>query len=560
VRAQVMTRDDSSGGWVPMDGGGLSNVSVRKRLLPIAMSMTGCVNSSIGHGSSHCSSPTGPGPPPSPTMPPFHCHSIQHEYLILGKRISDQTVVLSCTIRKDFQYNKVMPTFHHWRTGDQKFGLTFQTAADARAFDKGVRMAVEDLLDGLVDTPALRHLNSDASEDDVFMTLDLPMERSELQNSPSLSHYQQPGTALTMSPSPIPPTPTKEPHLHRIQFMQRRPPPLSTSTSSLPLLSNSIPDSSVREHSITPDQLMWQQRDQELALTRERERATKEKERQRRERDSIWSGTGGVGGVGSVGEGVLNDHIELDKESYSYVQFAREGSGMGSSTGGGGLGLQTLHSLHSLHEYSYPVMPDPASSKVAMGPRRDSLSSLKKSVHTMTSLGSNNSTVPMLPNKCNRSKKKRRGSNSSSSSTKMSISHLHPPVGKGVGRLRCKHCQDTFRPEENGRGACEYAPDCVRSTIDAVSCVSCAQCLLYHCYADAEGDFTPQPCACSCSSLGPGSGRRHHGCCIDSSPKRWFGLALLSLVVPCLWCYLPLRACYRCGVQCGCCGKPHEAA
>jgi len=114
---------------------------------------------------------------------------------------------------------------------------------------------------------------------------------------------------------------------------------------------------------------------------------------------------------------------------------------MGSNTGGGGLGLQTLHSLHSLHEYSYPVMPDPASSKVAMGPRRDSLSSLKKSVHTMTSLGSNNSTVPMLPNKCNRSKKKRRGSNSSSSSTKMSISHLHPPVGKGMGRLRCKHCQ-----------------------------------------------------------------------------------------------------------------------
>lgn len=93
VRAQVMTRDDSSGGWVPMDGGGLSNVSVRKRMLPIAMSVAGCVNSAISHGSSHCSSPSGPGPPPSPTIPTsFHCHSIQHEYLILGKRISDQTV------------------------------------------------------------------------------------------------------------------------------------------------------------------------------------------------------------------------------------------------------------------------------------------------------------------------------------------------------------------------------------------------------------------------------------------------------------------------------------
>lgn len=62
---------------------------------------------------------------------------------------------------------------------------------------------------------------------------------------------------------------------------------------------------------------MWQQRDQELALTRERERATKEKERQRREREGVWSGIGGIG--------VLNDQIELDKESYSYVQFARDG-------------------------------------------------------------------------------------------------------------------------------------------------------------------------------------------------------------------------------------------
>ena len=30
VQAQVMTRDDSTGGWVPMGGGGLSNVGLRK--------------------------------------------------------------------------------------------------------------------------------------------------------------------------------------------------------------------------------------------------------------------------------------------------------------------------------------------------------------------------------------------------------------------------------------------------------------------------------------------------------------------------------------------------
>lgn len=46
----MMTRDDSSGGWVPLGGGGLSNVSVRKR---------------------------------TPD---------RNEYLIHGKRISDQSV------------------------------------------------------------------------------------------------------------------------------------------------------------------------------------------------------------------------------------------------------------------------------------------------------------------------------------------------------------------------------------------------------------------------------------------------------------------------------------
>lgn len=43
-----------------------------------------------------------------------------------------------------------MPTFHHWRTGEKRFGLTFHTAADARAFDKGVRTAVEELLEGKI--------------------------------------------------------------------------------------------------------------------------------------------------------------------------------------------------------------------------------------------------------------------------------------------------------------------------------------------------------------------------------------------------------------------------
>lgn len=54
VRAQVMTRDESTEGWLPLQGGGLANVSIRKRA----------------------------------RMPDVG----GHEYLIYGQRISDQMV------------------------------------------------------------------------------------------------------------------------------------------------------------------------------------------------------------------------------------------------------------------------------------------------------------------------------------------------------------------------------------------------------------------------------------------------------------------------------------
>ena len=55
VKAQVMTRDDSTGGWVPMGGGGMSIVGLRKLVISTA-------------------------------------DDIRHEYLIHGQRIADQSV------------------------------------------------------------------------------------------------------------------------------------------------------------------------------------------------------------------------------------------------------------------------------------------------------------------------------------------------------------------------------------------------------------------------------------------------------------------------------------
>lgn len=61
--------------------------------------------------------------------------------------------VLECAVQRGLVYNKVNPIFHHWRVEDRKFGLTFQSPADAISFEKGLQ-AVLDKLDRGRDTRA----------------------------------------------------------------------------------------------------------------------------------------------------------------------------------------------------------------------------------------------------------------------------------------------------------------------------------------------------------------------------------------------------------------------
>lgn len=411
VRAQVMTRDDSSGGWVPLSGGGLANVSVRRRptcsgghqsnntngsgiststVVPSTTNSTHSVSTTVvatsqSHGSSSSS-------PPGATKK-------RHEYLIYGKRITDQSVVLSCTIKKDFEYNKVMPTFHHWRTGEKRFGLTFQTAADARAFDKGVRTAVEELLEGLTNSTFCGN-TLDAGDEDVFMTLNLPVEPPE--------------------PRPLSDT-------HGIV----RVPNYHSQCSDLP-------DSHKPIHYIGGSSIKVPPPQHPLAST-----------------------------------------ADIGSDNYPYVQ------------------LTTLN-----HEYLYPIIDDHKGDRLD---RHNTGGSLKK--------------------------------------PDIIVSQPTKNTMKRNVRLRCKHCQELYTEQHNPRGSCEYAPDPIRCGIAKISCLSCAQGMLYHCMNDAEGDFSQNPCSCS----------TEEGC-----GRRWFGLALLSLIVPCLWIYPPLRAVHWCGTSCGMCGGRHH--
>ncbi|XP_076295959.1 sprouty-related protein with EVH-1 domain isoform X4 [Lasioglossum baleicum] len=379
VRAQVMTRDDSSGGWVPLSGGGLANVSVRRRATSSAVTTT------QSHGSSSSS--------------PLGATKKRHEYLIYGKRITDQSVVLSCTIKKDFEYNKVMPTFHHWRTGEKRFGLTFQTAADARAFDKGVRTAVEELLEGLANSTLCGN-SLDAGDEDVFMTLNLPAEPPE----PRLSSE----TSRSI---------VRETNCHS--------------------QCSEYPDSHKPIHYIDPSIKAPSQH-------------------------PLAASTADAG-----------------SDNYPYVQ------------------LTTLN-----HEYLYPIIDDHKGDRLD---RSNTGGSLKKP-----------DIIVSEPTK--------------------------NTMNRNI-RLRCKHCQELYTEQHNPRGSCEYAPDPVKRGIAKISCLSCAQGMLYHCMSDAEGDFSQNPCSCS----------TEEGC-----GRRWFGLALLSLIVPCLWIYPPLRAVHWCGRSCGMCGGRHH--
>ncbi|XP_021710765.1 sprouty-related, EVH1 domain-containing protein 1 isoform X2 [Aedes aegypti] len=359
VRAQVMARDESTEGWLPLQGGGLANVSIRKRArLP----------------------PDGGG----------------HEYIIYGQRISDQTVILSCVINRDLQYFKVMPTFHHWRAGKQRNGLTFQTAADARAFDKGIIRAYDDLIDGMDDytTHNKYHDVDKVGEDEVFMTLDLPVEPSE-----SRSNSEGSGSHQSVDK----------------QSQQQQ--------SSIQYISSDKPSPLIKP-----------------------------------------------------GDEKVSPIVPGD--NYSYVQIT------------------------DVHEYNYPVVDEPGS---IIGGRRESTSSLKK----RNALDA-------------------------------------PPMKETTlikTRLRCRYCQEFYNDDRNYKGSCDYAPDCFRTTIENMSGMLCAQCMLYHCMKDSEGETASHPCSCSAET----------GC-----TKRWIGLALLSLLVPCLWCYPPLRACHWMCVSCRLCGGKHK--
>ncbi|XP_055701282.1 protein sprouty [Phlebotomus papatasi] len=146
---------------------------------------------------------------------------------------------------------------------------------------------------------------------------------------------------------------------------------------------------------------------------------------------------------------------------------------------------------------------------------------------------------------------------------------IHPSNGDSLNSITCPQCnrcrcEECQRPRQlPSRWVCDKTCLCSAETvIDYASCLCCVKALYYHCSKDHEmdnGEGDSISCAddpCSCLP--------------HRRPTRWGCLAALSLVLPCLWCYWPMRGCVAACAKCyarharhGCrCprGKAHSSA
>ncbi|XP_075870203.1 sprouty-related, EVH1 domain-containing protein 2-like isoform X2 [Nelusetta ayraudi] len=485
VKAVVMTRDDSSGGWLAQDGGALSRVGVC-RLQPPQLA---------------------PGPPAG-----------LNQFLIRGERLRDKQMILDCPLRKELVYTVATPTFHHWRLEDRKCGLSFQSPADGRAFDRGVRKAMEDLAEGSTTSSSTALQNeSELGDDDVFTNATDSSSNSSQKMESSLPPFES---------SPLPRHKCMLGHRHDL------------------LDPNRLSDHYFLDQLSRPTRHVKFQEDEEIVRINPRERSWERAAERHHHHQQLGrchqqqqqgrynqQGRHQHSGYEDYRHAAVRDRFLQtdDSDVESYVHFAKT-------------------EAHK-HDYTYPLAPlsdpDPAlgplASKGSGGPCRPLDFSSVVSAQPRSSFRSSPAA--------NGGKGRKEGG------------------GVGTERAQCEHCGEAFYLSDNRRGRCQDAPDPVGVCIRRISCMWLADTMLYHCMSDPEGEYS-DPCSCEVGGgggggdIGGGGGREGGGGGGGGGARlgtRWLALLGLSLVAPCLCLYPPLHACHQGATRCGCCGGRHKA-
>lgn len=118
---------------------------------------------------------------------------------------------------------------------------------------------------------------------------------------------------------------------------------------------------------------------------------------------------------------------------------------------------------------------------------------------------------------------------------------IHPTNGESLNSITCPQCkrcrcEECQRPRQlPSRWVCDDTCLCSAETIiDYTSCLCCVKALFYHCSKDHEIECEGDSISCAddpCS------------CLPHKRTQRWAWLSALSLALPCLWCYWPMRGC-----------------
>ncbi|XP_076152021.1 sprouty-related, EVH1 domain-containing protein 2 isoform X1 [Alosa pseudoharengus] len=510
VKAVVMTRDDSSGGWLAQEGGGLSRVGVCK-VAPNDLELLG-----------------------------------RHGFLIYGERLKDKQAILECFLRKDLEYTKATPTFHHWRVDNQKCGLTFQSPADARAFDRGVRKAMEDITEGSTTSSSTIQNETELGDDDVFTNATDSSSNSSQRREPSLQ---------TLAPITLGESRRHNCILGHFYDQHR--------LSDHYFVDQPVP--------AFPRHVSFQLDDPEEEIVRinPRERAWLSTGYEDY-RHAHPAGSGRYGNKPAHHPSPLaalrplhHHHLHLHDpfspapflpitDPDAYVHFDKSDPPKHDYTypyPAGGLGVGGGTDPHRTEGKKAGVGGGGGSGGrgvgVVTGQPRGLQSKWKRGLGAFANFGGRSSSSTTRHTDAS--------GGVSGSSVAVGIAGGIVTGGGGGGgavsgsaaeRARCVYCRDLFRREDNRRGHCTQAPDPVRTCIRRVSFMWCADSLLYHCMSDPEGDYS-DPCSCDASE--------------ERFWLRWAALLGLSLLAPCMCCYGPLRACHRCGVAVHCCGGKHKA-
>ena len=110
-------------------------------------------------------------------------------------------------------------------------------------------------------------------------------------------------------------------------------------------------------------------------------------------------------------------------------------------------------------------------------------------------------------------------------------------ICRDCGKCRCEACRAPRKLPEYW--LCGNACVCSSETVvDTVSCMCCVKTMFYHCGKDCYFDESTvedstnafdRPCSCTGEHAG----------------ARWCFMGVLGMLLPCLWCYLPLKGCAK---------------